>query len=310
MKLRGFNLVCTIIFSIVFLFVISIKMNKDKIEAPVSGQINFDVSAESCIVYDPDEKEILYQNNIHKKLLPASITKILTCITALEVYPLDDYVYITNDIANTVGSKIYLKPGDYIKIEDLLYGLMLCSGNDAAVAISTHLSGEEEDFIFMMNKICDKVGMKNSSFYNSSGLDEKTLNYTTAYDMALLTSYAINNSSFLKIFGCTKHIVELPDRKLYFNHKHKLVKYYDYAIGGKTGYTEKAGRTLVTLFEKDDQRIIVVTFNSHNDWNIHLNFADYFLDKKRTFLDIYITSFISIPHKIPFLERLKVGLDD
>ena len=289
---------------------ILLELNKEEIIEAISKDINFNVDAESCIVYDPDNNDILYQNNCNKKLPPASITKILTCITALELFSLDEYVYITYDMVNTIGSSIYLHEGDYIKVEDLLYGLMLNSGNDAAKALALHYSNNESDFIFKMNQVANKIGMNNSSFYNASGLDNQSCNLTTAYDMALLTTYAIKNDNFVKIFGCHKYRSILTDRTLYFNNKHKLVRNYDFVLGGKTGYTEKAGRTLVTVFKTNNRSIIVVTFNSHNDWQIHLNFGRHFLgDKNDGFGLSMVRNVVFTPYK-PFCERLKVRKDD
>lgn len=310
MRLRKFGLITTITFGIILLTIIRVKLKNDTYIEVYNKNINFNVDAESCVVMDANNNEILYQNNPHKKLLPASITKILTCITALELYPIDDYVYIDYDMINTIGSRIYLKIGDYIKVEDLLYGLMLNSGNDAAKALALHYSKIEEDFIKQMNKLAKKIGMVNSVFKNSSGLDNETSNITTAYDMAILTSYSLNNDNFIKFFGTKKYYTKLDDRTLYYHHKHRLVQNYDFVLGGKTGYTERAGRTLVTVFEEGDKKIIVVTFNSHNDWQIHLNFGRHFLyGKNDDFIDT-ISNIVMFKLCKPFCERLKVVKDD
>ena len=310
MKLKKFGLFCTLTFGIFFLTIVNVKLNNTSFIEAYNKNINFEVTAESCVVMDANNNEILYQNNPHKKLLPASITKILTCITALELYSINDYVHITFDMINTIGSKIYLNVDDYILVEDLLYGLMLNSGNDAAKALSLYYSGKEEDFITQMNKTAKKAGMKNSVFYNPSGLDNKTENITTAYDMALLTSYSLKNNNFLKFFGAKKYYTKLEDRTLYYYHKHKLVQKYDFVLGGKTGYTEKAGRTLVTVFEDNNNKIIVVTFNSHNDWQIQVNFGRHFLyNKNDGFTTIISKIALFTPYK-PSCERSKVIKDD
>lgn len=245
--------------------------------------INFEVTSKSCIVIDASNNNILYEKNAYQMMLPASITKILTAITAIETYPLDDYVYITNDIANQVGSKIYLKDGDLISINNLLYGLILSSGNDCAMAIATHYSGNEMDFISLMNDVAKKTGAKNSIFKNPSGLDEKSENKTTAYDMAVITSYAMKNLTFRTIFGTPKKAFELDDRIIYLHHKHRLIHTNDLITGGKTGYTKRAGRTLVSSFKHDNNEIIVVTIDAYNDWEIHTNFANLYLGKKTIF---------------------------
>ena len=124
---------------------------------------------------------------------------ILTCITAIEHYQLDDFVVINSEVLKTEGSSIYLEVGDVISIKDLLYGLMLCSGNDAANALALHYSGNMQDFIFLMNETAKKIGMHNSTFENPHGLDTTTKNYTTTYDMALLMSYVMKNETFKNI---------------------------------------------------------------------------------------------------------------
>lgn len=296
------------LFIVVYIILINVIITKKTEEVAttfLNDSIDFYVDAESCIVMN-DKNEILYSKNIHNKLLPASITKILTCITAIENIPLDNYVYITYDMVNTIGSKIYLQVGDYIKLEDLLYGLMLSSGNDAANAIALSYSNNMSDFIYLMNKLANKIGMTNSTFNNPSGLDSINSNYTTAYDMALLTNYALKNEAFCKIFGAKNHIANINDRKLYFRHKHRLIHTLDEFIGGKTGYTEKAGRTLVSSFEIDDEIYTVVTFNSHNDWQIHANFKESIKSKKNyNSSKTYNLSLLK-----PFSERLRGKKDD
>lgn len=277
--MRKINLIS--IFLIIYLCIVGLIISskiKEEEYSNVFNKLDFNIDAESCIVMNSNN-EIIYAKNEHKKLLPASITKILTCILAIELFPLDSYIYVTYDMINTIGSKIYLKVGDFIKVEDLLYGLMLSSGNDAARVLELSLTNNSYDFVYLMNKLCKKIGMKNSYFNNASGLDNETTNYTTAYDMAILTNYAIKNKDFCKIFGAKKHTCKLEDRELYFRHKHRLVHSVKNILGGKTGYTERAGRTLVTSFYSDNDTLTVVTFNSHNDWQIHTKFNDlYFSD--------------------------------
>lgn len=269
-------LYCFILVSI-FLFKI-----KNDTKPVVSFHPQLNVDARSCIAMIANTHEIAYSKNIHEQLLPASITKILTCIVAIETYPMDDYVYITAEMINTIGSKIYIMEGDLISVQDLLYGLILNSGNDAAKAIAMHYSGVEEDFVHLMNTKAKAIGMKNSIFGNSSGLDADTKNLTTAYDMALLMDYALQNKTFRKIVGTKSYRATLPSgKKLYFHHKHRLVQNYDIVSGGKTGYTEKAGRTLITSFIQDHTEVIVVTFCSHNDWEIHMQLANMILNSNK-----------------------------
>lgn len=304
MRKKGLIFLSLIAYVTLIIGLVKIKVYKaEQVDSAFSKiQLNEQIDAKAAVVLDAKTLAILYEKNANVKMLPASITKILTCITALETYKLDDYVYITEEMVNTLGSKIYLMPGDYVKVENLLLGLMLNSGNDAAKSLALHLSGKEEDYIALMNKLAQRIGMKNSVFNNPSGLDDDTCNYTTAFDMAILTAYALNNNDFKRIFSTKAKVVEQENHYLYLHHKHKLVQSCDYVIGGKTGYTKKAGRTLVTTYKIDDREVIVVTLDAHNDWQIHQMF--YQKCKNQT---IEILSVI-VPK--PFSKRLRGEKDD
>ena len=274
--MRKINLIILTILSIITINIIYynyrnlIDINATKKEILLSTKI----SAKSAIVMNIKDKTIYFEQNAYQKMLPASITKILTCITAIENYDLNDYVIVDEKINTIEGSKIYVKPGDVISIKDLLYGSMLCSGNDASTLLATKLSGKEEDFIYLMNKLCQKIGANSSIFNNPTGLDNINQNYTTAYDMALIMSYAIQNETFKKINQTISYAPTIySDSKLYFFNKHRLIRNYEFVIGGKTGYTKKAGRTLVTVFKEKELEIVIVTLNDPNDWSNHLNLA-------------------------------------
>lgn len=235
--------------------------------------------AESAIVMDMQTTRVLYAYQEKKQMLPASITKILTCITCLEYYQLDDLVVVGKEVLRSEGSAIYLKIGDVISIRDLLYGLMLCSGNDAAIVLAYHLNQNESDFIYLMNKVARKIGMKDSSFSNPSGLDSETRNYTTAYDMALLMSYAMKNEMFRTIVGTKNYQCQIATgTKMYFRNKHRLIQ-SGLATGGKTGYTKQARRTLVSTFAQSNFEIVVVTLNCSNDWYFHEQLSNYAFSK-------------------------------
>lgn len=235
---------------------------------------NIYVDAESYVVMDTITNRVLDGRNIDKKMLPASITKILTCITVINNFALDQYIKINYDMINIDGSRIYLEANDVISVKDLLYGLMLSSGNDASLALAIGLTGSVHNFAYLMNEQCKIIGMKNSTFENPNGLDESSKNYTTAYDMGLLMSYSMKNPTFRKITSTKEYVATLPtDKKLYFHNKHKLIQNNDLVTGGKTGYTKKAGRTLVSTFKKDNFEIAICTMNSHNDWEAHEQLA-------------------------------------
>ena len=231
-------------------------------------------SAASYILMDASSGRVLLGKDINNPRLIASITKIMTCIIALENASVEDVVIVDESIFKAYGSGIYIQVGEEIKLKDLLYGLMLRSGNDAAVMIASYISGREEEFVKLMNIKAKEIGMKNTIFNNSSGLDEKGGNYSTTYDMALLTKYAMKNEMYMEIVGTKNYQVKTNYKSYVWTNKNKLLK-YDYITGGKTGYTEKAKRTLVSTASIDNMNLIVVTLNDSDDWNTHTSLYDY-----------------------------------
>lgn len=247
------------------------------------------VGASSYIVMDQDSKRVLEGSNINKESLIASISKIMTCIVALEQGNFDKTVKIDDSILKAYGSGIYIEVGEELTLDDLLYGLMLRSGNDAALAIAKAVAGDVKSFVFLMNEQAKKIGMENTSFVNPSGLEENdgTANKSTTYDMALLMRYAMQNNYFRKIVA-TKDIVVKSSYKTYsWHNKNKLLSMYEYCTGGKTGFTKKAHRTLVTTATKDNKNLIVVTFNDGNDFVDHRNLYEknFNLYKRKKILD-------------------------
>lgn len=248
---------CFIFFIIVLLIPINIKA--------------FDTSATSAILMDMDSGRILYSKNIHNIRTIASISKIMTCIVAIESGKINDVVTIGDEILGAYGSGIYIKQGEQLKLEDLLYGLMLRSGNDAALAIAHYVGGDVESFVKMMNDKAKELGMTNSTFNNPSGLDQDKGNYSTAYDMAILTSYAMKNEIYKKIVGTKKYTLTTNMNTYVWYNKNKLLTTYKYTTGGKTGFTDKARRTLVTTASQNDLNLVVVTLNDGNDFLDHKN---------------------------------------
>ena len=229
------------------------------------------LSASSYIVMDMDSGHVLEGSNIKKESLIASTTKILTAITAIEHGNLESKVRIGNEILKSFGSGIYVQIGEELTLDDLLYGLMLRSGNDAALAIAKAVSGSVDSFVYLMNEEASNIGMENSLFINPSGLedDNGNGNTSTVYDMALLTRYAMQNEHYQR-FVSTKDIIIKSSMKTYhWYNKNKLLNTYKYCTGGKTGFTKKARRTLVTTASKNNMNLIVVTFNDGNDFNDH-----------------------------------------
>lgn len=228
------------------------------------------ISAKSYIVMDGNSGRILDGSRIHDKHLIASTTKILTALIIIENSNLDDVVVVDDNIYKTFGSSIYLEVGEKISVLDLLYGLLLQSGNDSAMVLANYYAGSMDKFAIIMNQYARQLGMNDSLFYNSSGLDDDYgSNVSTTYDMALLMKKAIMNPLFLKISG-TKYYSCNTNKKSYtWKNKNKLLFLNTDVIAGKTGYTELARRTLVTAAKKDDRLLIVVTFNDGNDFYDH-----------------------------------------
>lgn len=238
--------------------------------------IAFGYSAECYVVMDYDSGRVLLSKNLNKEKLIASTTKIMSAIIAIENSDLDGIRVVGNEVLKAYGSAIYLSVGEKINLRDLLYGLLLRSGNDAAIEIAYHVSGGMEKFVKLMNDKAFELGMNNSIFINNHGLEENDNgNKSTAYDMALLMRYAINNDIFKRIISTKKYVTHTNMKSYTWINKNKLLGTYKYMIGGKTGYTKKAGRSLVTISEKNNKRVIVVTLNDGNDFVDHRDMAEY-----------------------------------
>lgn len=255
-----------------------------------------ETSATSAILMDIDSGRILYSKDIHNRRSVASISKIMTCILAIESGKLDDVVVIGDEIDRAYGSGIYIQKGEEIKLIDLLYGLMLRSGNDAALAIANYVGGSENKFVVMMNEKANELGMKDSVFNNPSGLDEdkEIGNFSTSYDMAILTSYAYKNETFRKIINTKKYKLTTNKNSYSWTNKNKLLNMYKYATGGKTGYTKIAKRTLVNTASLDNLNLVAVTLNDGNDFNDHKDLFEYGFNNYKSYT-ILNKGVISIP---------------
>lgn len=243
-----------------------------------------EVSSKSAILMDSDSKRILYSKDIDTKRLIASTTKIMTGIIAIESGKLDEIVTIKDNILESYGSNIYLNINEEITLKDLVYGLMLRSGNDAALSISTFISKTTKDFVELMNNKAKELNMTNTYFCNPHGLDEKCENKSTARDMALLMSYAIKNKTFKEIVSTKRHVTKSNLKTYDWYNKNKLLTTYKYTTGGKTGFTKKARRTLVTSAEKDGINLVVVTLNDPNDFTTHKNLYEYGFNNYKRYL--------------------------
>ena len=227
-------------------------------------------SAKAAVIYDADYGQVLYEHNGNAPMLIASTTKIMTAVVALEQCDTQELVTATAEMANVEGSSMYLQKGKEYTLKELLYGLMLASGNDAATAIAVHVAGDTEAFAALMNQKAAELGLGNTHFENPHGLDGAA-HYSTAMDMARLMAYAMGNSTFAEIVGTRSATVH---GITYVNHN-KLLWQCEGVIGGKTGYTKAAGRTLVTCCEREGQRLICVTLSDPDDWNDHSRLYDW-----------------------------------
>ena len=234
-----------------------------------------DTSARSAILMDIDNNRILYSENIDEIRSVASISKIMTAVIAIESGRLNDIVIVGDEIKSAYGSGIYIQIGEELTLQDLVYGLMLRSGNDAALAIAKYVGGSVDNFVKTMNQKAKEIGMSKTTFNNPSGLDEEKGNYSTTRDMAILTSYAMKLDDYKTITGTKKYNLKTNKNTYSWINKNKLLTSYKYSTGGKTGFTEIARRTLVSTATKDNINLVVVTLNDGNDWKDHQNLFEY-----------------------------------
>lgn len=227
-----------------------------------------EVSAASAIVIDADTMDVLYEKNADEKRPIASTTKIMSALLACESGKLDDIVEITWDMVNTQGSLLGLRVDDKITLQDLVVGMILPSGNDAANATAFYLGGSIEGFAAQMNKKAAQLGMNNSLFVTPSGLDEGD-HHSTARDMAVLTANALQNEDFAEVFAMSSADVNINGEKLTVYNHNRLLNELDCCIGGKTGYTDKAGRCLVSAARQNSNTLVCVTLGAPDDWNDH-----------------------------------------
>ena len=226
------------------------------------------VSARAAVLYQPDTDSFIFTKNEDTRLPMASTTKIMTALVALENSNLSDSVKIESSAVGTEGSSAYLKEGEVLTMEELIYALLLRSANDAAVAIACHIGGDIDGFADMMNERAEVLGLQNTHFMNPHGLDDEG-HYTTARELALIAAEALKNETFKTISSTYKKSFATENMtRLYVNHN-KLLNMYDGAIGMKTGYTKKSGRCLVGAAERDGLTFITVTLDAPDDWRDH-----------------------------------------
>lgn len=236
----------------------------------------YNTSAKAAVVIDGYTGEILYSQNCDERLPMASTTKIMTALLLCELGgDLTSEIVTTREMVTVEGSSMGLQAGDTVSYHDLLYGMMLASGNDAANTTAIAIAGSVHDFVDLMNERAKQMGLVNTHFVTPSGLDADG-HYTTAYELALIAKEALANEQFAK--AAASKTARLcygnpPYNRTLTNHN-KLLKTYDDVVGVKTGFTKKSGRCLVSASKKDGKFVIAVTLNDKNDWQDHRNLLD------------------------------------
>lgn len=233
-------------------------------------------SADCACLINGITGEVIFSKDMDTRHAMASTTKIMTAIIAIEQCDMEEKVTVSRNAAYQEGSAAYVRENNIIAMKDLLYGLMLNSGNDAAVAIAEHISGSSEAFAELMNKKAELLGLQNTHFMNPNGLDDPE-HYTTAHELAMIARYAMGNEIFREIVS-TRTYQATPDNvteTLYFSNHNKMLRNYEGATGIKTGYTRATGRCLVSSAKRDDMEFIAVTLGDPNDWKDHSEMLDY-----------------------------------
>jgi D-alanyl-D-alanine carboxypeptidase (penicillin-binding protein 5/6) len=241
-----------------------------------------DVKAQSAILLDAKTGQVLYEKKIHTRSAPASTTKIMTAILAIESGRLDDVVKVSMRAAATRGSSMYLYSGQTLSLRELVTGLLMRSGNDAAVAIAEHLAGSVDAFAEMMNRKALIIGATNTHFRNPHGLSTPG-HYTTAYDLAVITRYALANPVFAEIVNTKETTIEWQDRKgrerdVNLRNTNRLLWMLEEADGVKTGTTNEAGPCLVSSATKGNHKIIAVVLHDHSRWYDSMQLLKYGFD--------------------------------
>lgn len=323
-----FCLVCAIVF---------IEKNQErKSEIPAfistalvnSETLNCDFchGAQAAVIIDSKSSAVLYEKNAHTKLPMASTTKIMTALAVIENSSQDDVIEVSKEASGVEGSSIYLSAGERITVRDLLYGLLLESGNDAATALAIGVFGSEQECVKYMNERAHSMGAVSTCFENVHGLDSEN-HYTTAYELAVITKEAMKNSLFREIVS-TKSYVTGGEKIRYFSNHNRLLKKHEWIIGVKTGYTSVSGRCLVSCMSRDGEEYVAVTLDDKNDWQDHEkmlmfacdNFNSVEIAKKDSFRiycgfdsyvpadDVYVTSYgdntFALKYKLTFSKGI------
>lgn len=281
------------------------------------------VNSEAAILIDGKTGYVLYKKNENKRMYPASITKIVTGILAIEQGNLNDIVTVSKKARSVEGTRVYLVEGEQIKMEELVYGLLMNSGNDAAIAIAEHMDGSVEKFAERMNKFVLSVGATGTHFTNPHGLFDPN-HYTTASDMAKIAAYAMQNPKFREVVGTKKRAWNGQEWKTTLINHHKLLGNYPGATGIKNGYVDESRHTLVSSAERDGTEFISVVLKAQSSWGQYedtMRLLDYGFENFRT--ATVLGKGQTIPYKgkvytvsrdvygtVPTNERFHVSLND
>lgn len=254
---------------LVLSFLLAFSMHISALSSP-------DVSAKSAVLMVADTGEIVFEKNANEKRPMASTTKIMTALLTVECATPQRVVVTTPEMVNVEGTSMGLMVGDKVTFNDLVYGMLLASGNDAANTAAISIDGNIKSFALRMNEKAAQIGMKNTHFVTPSGLDDKN-HYSTAYDLALLACYALRNPDFRKACSCVSAKLCYGNEPYirYLSNHNKLLKTYDGAIGIKTGFTKKSGRCLVSAAERNGVTLVCVTLSASDDWNDHKKLLDF-----------------------------------
>jgi len=248
----------------------------------VKASRELSLSANSAIMIEADSNNILFEKNADVPLPMASTTKIMTAITVIEACEPNKKFTVSELAVGTEGTSAYLQKEDTITIEDALYALLLQSANDVAVALAIECAGSVEGFVELMNKKASDLHLSKTSFKNPSGLPDQD-HYTTAKDLAVLSSYCMKNHTFSKIVSSKQATVKINNQDRTFVNHNKLLSLYDGAIGIKTGYTKESGRCLVGAAQKNGVSVITVTLDASDDWSDHKKMFDHAFESYRSY---------------------------
>ena len=232
------------------------------------------VSAKSCVVIEASTNRPLWEQNAHVRCGMASTTKIMTALLAIEYGELDKEYTVPNEAIGIEGSSLYLKSGEIFSLRELVTGLMLQSANDAGIAISIIVSGSTDRFVDLMNQKAAEIGLRDTHFCNPHGLSDDN-HYTTAYELALLASYALKNDTFREICALRSATISSQLISRTVQNHNKMLSLYDGAIGVKTGFTKATGRCLVSAAMRNGVELVAVTLNAPDDWNDHKALLDF-----------------------------------